>query len=91
VEKWQSEYFITETKFGGARLGKNDDLLKSQMTDKWLDNSNRLERSVGRKEARKIQTAMDDGQVEKRLLHIDTNGKMNQYTIDKDGKTTSIQ
>jgi hypothetical protein len=78
------EYFITETKFRSANLKE------SQLTDKWINSDERLKKSVGDAEKKNIDRAMRNGQVEKRLLHIDDSGQMTQYLVNNAGKTSLL-
>ena len=71
-------FIITETKYGSSRLG--DTLDGKQMSDKWINN--RLDKAVGPEQAREIEKAMAKGQVEKRLLHVDENGKVTEKMLE---------
>jgi len=66
------EYIISEAKYGSSKLGKTKD--GKQMSDKWIDN--RLDKSVGKREADKIRRAKLKGNVEKQLLNIDDKGNV---------------
>ncbi|WP_052732858.1 type VI secretion system tube protein TssD [Hymenobacter terrenus] len=82
------EYIITETKYG-----KPPKLTKAtkQMTNEWIFGSDRLTRAVDdEEEADRITTAQATGQVEKRVLHIDFDGKLTEYKIEKTSRLTKI-
>jgi hypothetical protein len=83
------EYLITETKFT-TTPGAAPTLSKGQMSDKWAFNRVKLEAAVGETKAELIEQALLDNQVGKRLLHIDSDGRMTQYTVDKVGKFTKL-
>ncbi|WP_160690535.1 hypothetical protein [Clostridium sp. C2-6-12] len=84
------KYVIDEAKFGSSKLGKTNDGL--QMSDDWIKGSDRIRKAVnGDKDlADDILEALDNGQVERVLSKIDSNGNVVTYKLDSDGKIIGI-
>ncbi|HEX8329680.1 MAG TPA: hypothetical protein VF629_19240 [Hymenobacter sp.] len=58
------------------------------MSDEWVKGGDRLAKSLGITKANEVREAMRDNNkgVGKRLLHVDSDGNLHQYTIDAKGK-----
>jgi hypothetical protein len=76
------DYIITETKYGTSQLGNTADGL--QMSDNWV--SNRLVDKVGDVDARLIENAMRNGNVDKWLLNVATDGSTTMTRLDNLGQ-----
>ena len=84
------DYFITETKFT-TTPGVEPKLTKGQMSDKWAFDPEKIAKAMNNKtKADQLTNAIVSGQVGKRVLHVDSEGKLTQYSVDKVGKTTKI-
>ena len=85
------EFLITETKY----ITTADKAVKrsggGQMSDVWVLAGNRLTNALGREEGEKMRKAMQDDKVGKRLLHVDSDGKLHEYEIDAKGKFTPLK
>ncbi len=77
------KFVIDEAKFNTAGLGKTKD--GKQMSDGWIEGSERLEKQVGPRKAAEIKDAMLDGDVEKVLSKIDKNGNVVTKQLDQNG------
>ncbi|ROR31756.1 hypothetical protein EDD66_101374 [Mobilisporobacter senegalensis] len=69
-------YVIGEAKYGSSKLGKSLD--GKQMSDTWINGSNRLENAVGKDMADEI---LMEG-YEKAVVHIDTSGSVTSKNLD---------
>ncbi len=84
------KYAIGEAKYDTSKLGKAKD--GPQMSDEWIEGSKRLEKAVGKKQAREIMTQGYD----KVLVHSDKAGKVTAKTVEtstkinKAGKTVKV-
>lgn len=79
-------YIIDEAKYNTSQLGTLEDGTR-QMSDDWINSNDRLQTACG-KEADKIKEAMKNGDVEKILTRVDTNGNVTISSIDSAGKVT---
>ena len=85
------EYLITETKYT-TTPGKAAALSSGgQMSDPWVLAGARLENALGRGEGDKMRKAMRNNKVGKRLLHIDSDGRLHEYAIDAKGKLKPLK
>lgn len=73
------DYIITEAKYDTSRLGMTLD--GRQMSNNWITGSGRLQRAVGRVEARNIIVAMARGRVEKRVHKVSLIGTLIETVI----------
>lgn len=72
--------------YGTGKLGKTND--GPQMSEDWINGSNRLESAVGKEKADEILVAMmiDPDNVESSLVHIDKEGNVLESVLDSAGK-----
>ncbi|MDW5415707.1 hypothetical protein R6242_03875 [Iodobacter sp. CM08] len=90
VNKPNVDYIVVEYKFGSSVLKETKDGL--QMSDSWLSgantNYNRVLESVENNTiaANKIFDAMNQGRVEKWLVHTDPFGRITVGVLDKNGR-----
>ena len=88
------KYVIDEAKYDTSTLSqKTKD--GAQMSDDWIKGSKRLEKQVGPREAKEIEKAINNGEVEKVISKVDENGSVKTYeikeTVDANGNVhTSI-
>lgn len=75
------KYVIAEAKYGTSQLRKTKD--GKQMSDTWVDRSNRLDDALGKKKADEIRLEMmlDPDNVQKSLINIDTDGKIKEKNL----------
>lgn len=73
------DYIITEAKYDTSRLGMTLD--GKQMSNNWITGSGRLQRAVGRVEARNTIVAMARGRVEKRVHKVSSIGTLIETVI----------
>lgn len=82
------KYVINESKYGSSKLNpKTAD--GPQMSDDWVNGSQRLEEQVGRQKAGEIMKALENGEVDKVLSKVDANGKVTTYRVKPDGSIGS--
>ncbi|BBO58958.1 hemagglutinin [Mycoavidus sp. B2-EB] len=89
INKPGIDYVIVEYKFGSSALKKTADGL--QMSDSWLigtnTGTNRIFEAIGNPViAKAARNAMDNGRIEKWLVHTDPYGRVNFGILDKNGK-----
>ncbi|RKP52625.1 RHS repeat-associated core domain-containing protein [Trinickia fusca] len=83
------DYIITEVKYGTADLAKGLADGTDQMDDQWV--KNRLDAAVGKPQADEIRNAidedrvLDEGRVQKWLIHVDEDRRMTASLIGPDG------
>ncbi|WP_342573559.1 hypothetical protein MHH37_13995 [Solibacillus sp. FSL K6-1781] len=80
------QFIIAEAKYGTGKLGKTND--GPQMSEDWINGSNRLESAVGKEKADEILEAMmfDPDNVQSSLVHIDKEGNVLESVLDSAGK-----
>ncbi|MGG5207407.1 PAAR-like protein [Chryseobacterium sp. MIQD13] len=78
------KFIIDEAKYGTSDLSKTPKD-GPQMSDSWIKGSKRLENQVGPAKAREIEKALKNGEVDRVLSKVDSNGNVTTYKIDKKG------
>lgn len=86
VNRPDVDYVIVEYKFGTSKLGKTTDGI--QGSDQWTLGSDRLTNAVGNNEraAESIRDAVQNGRVERWVVHTDPSGQVTVGLLDKSGK-----
>lgn len=82
------KYVIADSKYGSSKLGDTKD--GKQMSDDWIRGSNRLDNIVGKKKAKEIKDALDNGEVHKVLSKVSDNGDVITQKLDSLGKIIGI-
>jgi len=77
------EYIITEAKYGSSQLNKGLADGTNQMDDAWV--RNRLDAQVGKRQADAIRASMRRGEVQKWVLRVGEDGKVNAKLVDSAG------
>ncbi len=74
-------YIIAEAKYGSSQLGTTQD--SKQMSERWINN--RLEAAVGKVASKKMKLAAlsDPNSIQSQLIHVSSNGAINQSILDK--------
>lgn len=78
-------YIIGEAKYGTSSLGYTND--GKQMSESWIQGSNRLENAVGKEQADEILELMifDPDSVQSSLINIDSSGNVVESILDSSG------
>lgn len=79
------KYVIDEAKYGSSKLNPKT----KQMSDDWVKGKDRLEDQVGKLKANDIMNALENGDVDKVISKIDSNGKVTTYRVKPDGSIGS--
>ena len=78
------QFVIDEAKYNTSQLSQKPKD-GPQMSDDWIKGSNRLDNQVGRVKAQEIRDALDNGEVDKVVSRIDTNGNVTTNRVNSDG------
>ena len=83
------KYIIAESKYGSSELSQKPKD-EPQMSDDWINGSNRLDKAVGKKTAEAIRDAQleDPGSVQRVLVHVDQGGQVTTSSINSRGVIT---
>ncbi|WP_232779900.1 hypothetical protein [Capnocytophaga canimorsus] len=76
------KYVIVESKYGSSDLSVLSDGKTKQMSDTWINGRNRLKNAVGEENAKLISEALENGEVDRVLSKIDTNGNVTTCKLD---------
>ena len=81
------KYVIAESKYGTSDLSQKPKD-GPQMSDPWINGSERLDNAVGVDKADAIREEMvlNPDNVQRVLTKVDANGNVSTYTLDTDGK-----
>jgi len=79
------KYVIDEAKYNTSQLNP---ATKDgpQMSDDWINGSDRLENQVGPDKAQEIREALENGEVDRVLSKVDESGKVTTYKLNSNGE-----